>query len=1012
MVKIIRPEISGEETQKEKDTKKILSRLRHTSEEEQTSAMAANLGLPYMDTNIVPVSTESIKLLSEEESRKFKVAAIQKAGRNVTMVSIDPLQNETAQFLESLKNERGWIMKIFVISRSNMEHIWERYKKIVFIDFLDEMAVNLKGEDLEKFEAEMKDLMSLKLRITELPTTQIINTIMSGAYKLRASDIHIEPQENEFRLRYRIDGVLQDIAYLPLKAFKSIVTRIKMMSGMKINIRDIAQDGTFEINIDRTDGAKKLDTRVSIIPGNFGESIVIRLLDPDSIKVQVEDLGLHGLAGERLQKEIQAPNGMILNTGPTGSGKTTTLYAIINKLNEPDTKIITIEDPIEYELNGISQTQVEKSRGYTFATGLRAIVRQDPDVILVGEIRDDETADIAVNSSLTGHLVLSSLHTNNAIGAIPRLIELGVKPSLISPSVNAVIGQRLVRKLCECKEEYVPAKESVESLKKILSIISPKSKIDVPKKIEKLYRPKGCPKCNNLGYHGRQGIFEILTINEEIEKLILELAGETQLTVAALESGMITMLQDGILKAVAGITSVDEVQRVTGTGEFLEDIYEKLMAATLGRKVVIAPEQFEKASASANNFSELQKAITGSQTTEMAKIIFAAAAILGTGDIHIEPGSTDVSIRFRIDGILQTVSKIPLTEYPAFLGEIKLLSGVKTQVREGVVDSRFSIGFDEEIKNAPEQSIDVRVSIILGGYGETVVMRLLRKSSIEFDLSKLGIRQQNLEKIMSEIKKPNGVILNTGPTGSGKTTTLYSVLTHLNNPEVKIITVEDPIEYQLEGILQTPVNEEGGYTFATALRQLLRQNPDIMMIGEIRDNETAVAAVQAALTGHLVLSTIHTNNAAGAVARMINMGVAPTDVATAVNAFIAQRLVRRLCPHCKKKVAPTAEEKTLMEKVLKSISPASGVEAPKMEDIYKPVGCAKCNKIGYKGRMTVSEVFQMKREIQSLVTSGAITNEIEEKAVELGMLTMTQDGILRVLEGETTLEEVERVTDL
>ncbi len=323
----------------------------------------------------------------------------------------------------------------------------------------------------------------------------------------------------------------------------------------------------------------------------------------------MKNWGYADLAYEELQKQIASPNGMILNTGPTGSGKTTTLYAIIKKLNSPENKIITIEDPIEYEVKGISQTQVEKDRGYTFAQGLRAIVRQDPDIILVGEIRDEETADIAVNSALTGHLVLSTLHTNNAVGSIPRLIELGVKPTLLPPSVNALIGQRLVRKLCDCKEEYVPAKESIESLKKILSIISPKAKLDIPTEITRLYRPKGCSKCNHLGYKGRIGIFEILTINNEIEKLILEMAGETELTVAALESGMVTMLQDGILKAVEGITSIEEVRRVTGEGDFLEDIYEKLMAQTFSRKLVVTKKSFEKTAHVVKDFKKFEKVL-------------------------------------------------------------------------------------------------------------------------------------------------------------------------------------------------------------------------------------------------------------------------------------------------------------------------------------------------------------------------------------------------------------------
>ncbi len=1008
MIKVLTKPVKEEESKKEKEAQKVLSRMRHRSEEEQASAYAEEIGLPYVDTNLIPISDENIRLLPEEDSKKYNLAVIQKSGKKISMVSTDPTKEETVRFLKNLQEEKGWEIKLFIVSGYNMRKIQDRYKKIVFVDVLTDLSVSLTGKDLEKFENDLNDLITLKQRISELPTSQVLNVIMGGAYKLGASDVHIEPQEKELRLRYRIDGVLHDVTYLPLTVFHTIVSRIKMLSDMKLNLTDIAQDGTFEVTI----GDKKIAIRVSTIPGNFGESIVMRLLDPDSIKVDVENLGLRGLAYEEVQKQIAAPNGMVLTTGPTGSGKTTTLYSIINKLNDPETKIITIEDPIEYEVKGISQTQVDKERGYTFANGLRAIVRQDPDVVLVGEIRDDETADIAVNAALTGHMVLSTIHSNSATATIPRLIEMGIKPSFIAPAINAIIGQRLVRKLCDCKEEYVPAKESIESLKKMLSIISPKSKVEIPKEITKLYRPKGCPKCNNLGYKGRVGIFEVLTINPEIEKLVMDLAGESDLTVAALESGMITMLQDGILKAIEGITSIDEVKSVTGDGDFLLDIYEKLIASSLGHGILISKDTFETAEKSHSDFKKFAETLAAAKTSEKNKLIFAAALQLKVGDIHVEPGPETVKIRFRIDGILQTVAEIPLNEYPALLGEIKILSGVKTEVREGVVDSRFTIKLDDDIE-AKEKSTDVRVSIILGGYGETVVMRLLSKASVDLDVNKLGIRKQNLDKIFEEIKKPNGILLNTGPTGSGKTTTLYSILNVLNKPEVKIITVEDPIEYQIEGILQTPVNEKDGYTFSTALRALLRQNPDILMIGEIRDNETAQIAVQAAMTGHMVLSTIHTNNAAGAVQRILNMGVSPTDIASSANAFIAQRLVRKLCD-CKEKVVPTPEEKEKMEKVLKTISPKSKLEIPKISEIYKPAvaGCEKCNHIGYKGRTTITEVFVIDRDIQDLINRMAITSELQDKAIENGMITMVQDGILKVLEGETTIEEVERVTDL
>ncbi len=1006
MIKITK-KATGKEEELKAVSAKLVSKLQHQSEEEEAAEFAAKLELPYIDTNIVPVSIDSLKLIDESDARKFGIAIIQKKGKIATIITADPTKEATIKFLKNFSEKLGLQIKIFIVSNYNFERVLEKYKKIVFAEILDQLSLTINDSELTEFESTLKNLIILKDRIKEMPITDIMNTIMAGAYALGASDVHVEPEEKDFRLRYRIDGVLQDVAFFPLNIHKRIATRIKMMSGMKLNLSDMAQDGTFEINL----ANKKIAIRASSIPGSFGESIVMRLLDPDSINVNIEQLGLQGLAYEIVQKQIEAPNGMILTTGPTGSGKTTTLYAIISKLNTPDKKIITVEDPIEYQVKGVSQTQIEKARGYTFATGLRAIVRQDPDIILVGEIRDDETADIAINSALTGHLVLSTFHTNSAIASIPRLIEMGVKPSFIAPAVNAVIGQRLVRKLCSCKESYAPAKETIDSIKRILSIISPRAKVEIPKNIDRLYRPKGCLKCGNTGYKGRMGIFEVLTISPETEKMILDLAGETEITMAVLEEGMVTMLQDGILKAVSGITSIDEVKKVTGQGDFLENIYEKLMSQILGSTLPIKKEFYEKTKDCVNDFNKMQTLLAGTKINDTIKIIFSAAQILGVGDIHIEPEKDSVKIRFRIDGILQTVASLPLTEYTTFLGQIKLLSGVKTEARQGIIDSRFSISFDEELAEPKEKSVDIRVSIILGGFGETVVMRLLSKSSVELNIDKLGIRKQNLEKIKHEVSKPNGVVLNTGPTGSGKTTTLYALLNLIKNSEIKIITVEDPIEYQMEGILQTPVSEKDGYTFSTALRALLRQNPDIMMIGEIRDNETAQIAVQAALTGHLVLSTLHTNNASGAVARMLNMGVKPEDIVSGVNAFIAQRLVRTLC-ECKTKVTPTEEEKQKMEKVLKTISPKTGVEIPAIAEIYKPSGCDKCNHIGYRGRTTISEIFLLSREIQEAVMRGAVTSELNQKAMEEGMITMAQDGILKVSEGETTLEEVERVTEI
>ena len=465
MVKVSKKPAIITDGEKQESTFQVLKKMRQESEEEKASALAKENNLPYIDLNLIPVTTEDVFSLPEKESRSYGIVVFQKGGKDVRIATHNPKKEGLEEYVAKIRSEKGWDIHLFVVSMSSLEKIWNRYKESPMLENLDLFHLSLTGKDLEEFESKFKDLLDLKNRISEIPTTQIMEIMTGGAIKMEASDIHFEPQSDTMRLRYRIDGMLQDIGTFPLDIYHSVLSRIKMMGKMKINLRDVAQDGHFSINIEN----RRIDIRVNIIPGRFGESTVMRLLDQSKVMIPVESLGLRGLAYERVQKEMVKTTGMILTTGPTGSGKTTTLYSLINKLNEPDVKIITIEDPVEYELKGISQTQIAKDRGYTFAEGLRAIVRQDPDIILVGEIRDEETADIAINSALTGHLVLSTLHTNNAPATIPRLLEMGIKPSLIPPASNAFIAQRLVRVLCShCKEKYVPAKETTETIKRIL----------------------------------------------------------------------------------------------------------------------------------------------------------------------------------------------------------------------------------------------------------------------------------------------------------------------------------------------------------------------------------------------------------------------------------------------------------------------------------------------------------------------------------------------------------------
>jgi type II secretory ATPase GspE/PulE/Tfp pilus assembly ATPase PilB-like protein len=416
---------------------------------------------------------------------------------------------------------------------------------------------NVVGIDSFKKEIEK----NLKKEITEL-----IEVILSGAIYLSASDIHFEPQEKEIKMRIRLDGMLHDILFFSHDTYRLLLSRIKLLAGLKLNVHNKPQDGSFEVVLplgDKTNQA--IEIRTSSLPADFGESIVMRILNPESLK-SIEELGLRSNLMELFKKEIQKPNGMIIITGPTGSGKTTTLYAFLKHIQKPEIKIITIEDPIEYRLKGASQTEVDAKRGYDFASGLRSIVRQDPDVILVGEIRDLETAKISLQAALTGHLVFSTLHTNDAAGAIPRLTSLGASTINIGPAINMVVAQRLVRKVCKkCStlgpasaEEKGKIKEALKGVpKSVLSDFDMTGEINIPK-------IKGCKACNFTGYKGRVGIFEAFLITDEVEALILKNPAIFEIKQLISKNGMLYMHQDGLIKVLQGITTTEEVDRVTG----------------------------------------------------------------------------------------------------------------------------------------------------------------------------------------------------------------------------------------------------------------------------------------------------------------------------------------------------------------------------------------------------------------------------------------------------------------
>ncbi|MCL5795369.1 MAG: type II/IV secretion system protein [Patescibacteria group bacterium] len=420
------------------------------------------------------------------------------------------------------------------------------------------------SEDMEKnlnnlLPAGIKDLDSLSAIIKGGVIPKIVAAIIFYAVESEASDIHLEPTAKDYRLRYRIDGVLKDLVNMPLSLHLPIVSRIKILSNLKIDEQRVPQDGRFDVIV----GKKNIDLRVSTLPTVHGEKVVMRILDKSASVKNLEDLGFTGTNLKRVSENISKPYGIILATGPTGSGKSTTLYAILNKISNPEVNIITLEDPVEYEIAGINQCQIRPKIGFTFADGLRSILRQDPNIIMVGEIRDAETASMATHAALTGHLVLTTLHTNDAAGALPRLINMGIEPFLVTSAINCIIAQRLVRKICEhCKTEVKLPAPTIDSIKKTLAESKNKEVLDYKDKEMKFFKGKGCAYCSH-GYKGRVGIYEVLPITNKIEDLAVHKRPASEIQKQAIEEEMVTMKQDGIIKAIKGITTIDEILRAT-----------------------------------------------------------------------------------------------------------------------------------------------------------------------------------------------------------------------------------------------------------------------------------------------------------------------------------------------------------------------------------------------------------------------------------------------------------------
>ncbi len=542
---------------------KRIDDLRKHEEEDLAQTLSSKYGIPYLDLTVTPINIDALRVISEIETREAQIAVFNEINKVLSIGVLSPENPKTQEAMNKLK-EKGYTTELFLVSHASLSKVWDRYKDLSYSFETKSGALDISNEQITDFLAQVHTIPDVQKLIGEVlkmkksyRISRIMEIILAGAMATGSSDIHLEPEADYVRLRYRLDGMLTDILEFDLETFKLLLSRIKLVSNLKLNLSG-AQDGRISIKVKE----EEIEIRTSLLPGAYSESVVLRVLNPNSISVPLDQLGINTRLLKVIFHELAKPNGMILITGPTGSGKTTTLYAFLKKIHTPEIKIITIENPIEYHLPGIVQTQTDEKKNYGFVEGLRSALRQDPDVIMVGEIRDDETAEIAVNSALTGHLVFSTLHTNNAAGTFPRLIDLKVNPKIISSALNLAMAQRLVRKLCtECKKQITLEGEDKTIIEKILETIEDKTYLDGIDQ-QHIYEAVGCDKCNKTGYKGRIGIHEAIIMDENIEKIIRDNPSEREIKKVAKSQNLLTLTQDGIVKVLSSITTLDELRRI------------------------------------------------------------------------------------------------------------------------------------------------------------------------------------------------------------------------------------------------------------------------------------------------------------------------------------------------------------------------------------------------------------------------------------------------------------------
>lgn len=554
----------------EDEQNRNIRELRAKEEEELAEILSHKYGVGYVNLAKLPISADSLLTIPEHVAKEHQVAPFAIVGKRLSIGAVAPQEQHVKDLAEALQKEKGFIVSLFMVSHDSLEKAWSRYNDINFATKSKKGALDIPSDEIEDFLKSEHKIDDVKKEIDDAlgldnthKTSRILVLILAGALSLKSSDVHIEPEEDFVQIRYRLDGVLTEVTRFEHSTYHLILSRVKLLSGIKLNIKENSQDGRFSINIDEDE----IEIRTSTLPGAYGESIVMRILNPHSLDVKLEDMGIPDKLYKIFMDEINKPNGMILTTGPTGSGKTTTLYSFMKKIQSTEYKIITIEDPIEYHLPGITQTQVEVSKGYTFAQGLRSALRQDPDIMMVGEIRDNETADIAINSALTGHLVFSTLHTNNAAGTFTRLIDLGMNPSIIPSALNVAIAQRLVRRLCkECATKIPLEGAQRERVMKVVEKMRRRGLFDEKLDVTTHYKAVGCKECHNFGYRGRIGIFEAILKSKKIEEVVRMSPSEREIQEAAEDQGLMTLQEDGVTKMLQGMTSLEELERVVEIG--------------------------------------------------------------------------------------------------------------------------------------------------------------------------------------------------------------------------------------------------------------------------------------------------------------------------------------------------------------------------------------------------------------------------------------------------------------